>query len=213
MEIFDSLNQFEDNKFFESINMGNLNKDDKDKKKDSKDNAEKKPNPEKEKQMKLAQEDAKDAANVVKKAGDNFKRFEVATGGKIEKWIEFFNSQKALRDKLGAKGINTYYKMFDSPYVVILWPKGNKAYLVVIDSKNPQEPVFKTTDKAGIKNFKNFYMAMMKRFIQTKEDFINAQEQQKAEIENAKKEEERKAKREKLGSFLKESGYKKKRFR
>ncbi len=210
MKVFESLNQFEDHTFF-----GNLrdklneakpefwkNKDDKDDdkdddKSDKKDKEPKKMDPEKKIAIKLAEDHAKDAASVIKKVQDNWNRFKTASGDKIENWAQFGNTMKALRTKLGAKGIASYYKLFDSSFIVVLWPKGKKVWLVVIDTKNPNEAVFKTIDKNAVKAFKIFYQDVVKEVIKTKEDY-------KTSSENRKKEEERSQQKEKLGTFLKQ---------
>lgn len=218
MKVFESLNQFEDSRFFAQIKANQLNeekpafwkgdkKDDKDDdkkddKKDKKDVKKKNIDPAKKNEAKVAQDRAKDTESVLNKIEDNFNKFGTIAGDKIERWKEFFDSQSVLKKKLASKGIQSYYKLNDSSFVVVLWPRGKKAYLVVLDTKTPGEATFRTDDRAAVKRFKNFYKQMMAKFKEVHHNY-------KDNKENEKKEKVRAIEKEKIGKFLSESSKKK----
>lgn len=191
MKVLETLTKFEDHIFFKSL------KESKEEKKEDK----KELSPEKKEALKHQQEQEKELQTVFKKLDDNFNRFKTASGGKIERWKEFWGNQEVAKKALAAKGIKNFYKMFDSNFIICLYPHGTKAFLVILDPNDPDDKiVFKTDNKNAVKQLQGWLKKMIEEFKAVKQNHITT-------IEAKKKEEERAKAKEKLGRFLKESSY------
>jgi hypothetical protein len=203
----ESLNKFQDEKFFS--NLFEADKDGMDKQTNK--SKEEKISPEEKK--KLAVEFQKQGMAVVKKVNDNFNRFKAAAGDKMQSYKDFWAEQKTAEETVGKEGM--FYNLYDSYYIVgvIKNAEGNAEMIVYnTDGKDTEDfETFVCKDKGVIKEFVKFYngtlKATMKEVIANHKAAIAAK---KAAEAAKKKEETAAAKRAKLDQFLKESESKKK---
>jgi len=185
----ESLNSYNDDKFFNSLLE-----------------EEERMSPEEKKKMAIQLE--KEGKAIIKKINDNFKRFKTIAGDKLQSYKDFWAEQKATHKTIGQKG--TFYNLYDSHYIVgIVEDKEGMAKLVVwnTDSKEKNDwETFVCRDKGIIKEFINFYNSELEGTMKQVIANHNAAVEAKKAAEAAqKKAEAAAAKKAKLDKFLAES--------
>ena len=197
----ENLEQYRDKKFFSELQKRTKLYEIEDPK--MKEEKKKNRDPRAEQDEKIAAVEEKDALNVIKKVKDNFNRFKSAAGGKIESVARFWKQQGEAITKLQEKdsAYKIAYVLYDSSYIVALKFIDGDLSLVIIDRN--EGVIYSTSNETAINEFKSFISEMKNELKGVKDNYIK-------NVENKKREEEQKAKKEKLDKFLKESEEKKK---
>jgi len=197
----ENLEQYRDKKFFSELQKRAKLYEIEDPK--IKEEKKKNRDPRAEQDEKIAAVEEKDALNVIKKVKDNFNRFKSAAGGKIESVARFWKQQGEAITKLQEKdsAYKIAYVLYDSSYIVALKFIDGDLSLVIIDRN--EGVIYSTSNETAINEFKSFISEMKNELKGVKDNYIK-------NVENKKREEEQKAKKEKLDKFLKESEEKKK---
>ena len=197
----ENLEQYRDKKFFSELQKRTKLYEIEDPK--MKEEKKKNRDPRAEQDEKIAAVEEKDALNVIKKVKDNFNRFKSAAGGKIESVARFWKQQGEAITKLQEKdsAYKIAYVLYDSSYIVALKFIDGDLSLVIIDRN--EGAIYSTSNETAINEFKSFISEMKNELKGVKDNYIK-------NVENKKREEEQKAKKEKLDKFLKESEEKKK---
>jgi hypothetical protein len=188
--IQESLEHYRDFKFFSL-----LEQNDKERKKLFR------KNPKKEEDEKLAAQANRDVHEIIKKITENYKRMKSAGGGKIEVYKEFWDSQLKAKEALLKKdpGVKLVYNMYDSDYLVVGTVEAENAFVIVLkkDGAEGENPISKISSKEGYEAFKNVTLGVQKDLQTAKDAYVK-------NVENKKREEEERQRREKLDGFLKE---------
>ena len=188
--IQESLEHYRDFKFFSLLEQNN-----KERKKLFR------KNPKKEEDEKLAAQANRDVHEIIKKITENYKRMKSAGGGKIEVYKEFWDSQLKAKEALLKKdpGVKLVYNMYDSDYLVVGTVEAENAFVIVLkkDGAEGENPISKISSKEGYEAFKNVTLGVQKDLQTAKDAYVK-------NVENKKREEEERQRREKLDGFLKE---------
>lgn len=194
----ESLNQFENTKFFNSL----LEEE----KVEGESEEKEKMSPDEKK--KLALEIEKQGNSVIKKLYTNWKLFKTVAGDKMQSYRDFWAEQKHADETIGQKGM--FYNLYDSNYIVgVVKNDAGKAEMKVYNTSAQATDEFETfvcSNKEVIKNFTKFFKGDVEGKV--KEVIANhksAIEAKKAADIVAKKEEEKALKKAKLDSFISES--------
>ena len=187
-KVCESLNQFNDNKFFSVLLEENkITPDEK---------------------KKLAADMEKQGMAVIKKIQANFKRFKTIAGDKMQSYRDFWAEQKTADETIGQEG--NFYNLYDSHYIVgVVKNKEGIAELKVYNTDvkdNDEFETFVCKDKNVLKSFKAFFdndlKATMLEIISNHKAAIEAK---KAADKARIKEADAAKKKAKLDAFLGES--------
>lgn len=189
MKIHENLEQFKEYKFFNTLNEV----DDPKKEKTPKD-------PKAMQDEKEANQAQKDAMDVVKKAKDNFARFKSAAGSKIQAYANFWKQQEKATNAVKEKdsAISVVYSLYDSDFLVVLKNVEGQTAIMVIKAnleEGEENPFFSARSESAIQAFKEFYSTLKKDMLSVKNNHVKT-------VENKKREEQQKVKRDKLNKFL-----------
>lgn len=187
-QVQESLSQYKDSKFFNSLfEEDKLSPADK---------------------KKLAQELEKQGMAVVKKCINNFSAFKKNAGDIWQEYRDFWASQGEADESVQQKGM--FYNLWESNYIVgvVKEPNGSAALKVFNTSASDDDYVAFTSKNADVvKAFHQFIQedlqSTMKTVISNQESAMAAK---KAADAQRKKEEGSAKKKAKLDSFLQESG-------
>jgi hypothetical protein len=185
----ESLYEYDDTKFFMSLNE-----------------ADEEISPADKEKMKTELERKGNA--VVKKCQNNFKNFQKFAGKIWQEYRDFWTTQKDADESVQQKGM--FYNMWKSDYIVgvVKEPNGNAKLKVFNTSSNDPDEyiVFETGNKDVVMNFKTFLKDTVEG---TMKNIIDSQKQAMAAKKEAdakrQKEEAMTAKKAKLDAFLSES--------
>ena len=186
-QVQESLNQYKDSKFFNSLFE-----------EDKLSPAEKK---------KLTQELERQGMSVVKKCINNFNAFKKNAGDIWQEYRDFWSTQKEADESVQQKGM--FYNLWESNYIVgvVKEPGGEAALKVFNTSASKDEYVaFSTKNKDVVKAFQQFIVdnleTTMKNVIQSQKDAMVAKKT--ADAQRVKDETTAK-KKSNLDAFLQES--------
>ncbi|MFW6310998.1 MAG: hypothetical protein ACOC1K_02060 [Nanoarchaeota archaeon] len=205
-QVFESLNQYNDYKFFTSLLEEKEEKDGKKKKMSKED---KNIDPEEKKEL---EERKRIAESIVKKAKENLKKFKSAAGNNIKAYAKFWKDIQAKSESIKQQlpTTNLVYPLWDSDFVVVLFKSGDDASDTLgVFKQNLEEdeknPYLTVKNPEASKEFSLFFKELKSEFNKVKADY-------KKNVVSKQKEKEREEKRNKLQKFLGESRKSKRRF-